>query len=266
MKPLRADALRAGDHRLEVGVGVNTDVNLLQVQTQLVLATGVAGLQQQVDQVLAFGNIEALEGGAAELQLLGLGLVVAQRVGPRQHVLQRVFLARDLSLVVELEGEQPLVVPVEDVVFEVDGFRLVLAYAVHADLHGFLVAADVHEERAAHRELSLLLTAALHHHAELARLAAVVDAEAEQTMVAHAPEHLLVLQPLHAGVGKHAHHLFHLYLVAGDVVGVATLHLAPDELGHLIDVGGEFLHIGDVVGKIQLEVLCLAGQRDKAAK
>ncbi len=51
-----------------------------------------------------FVIIISLPAGAMELQLLGLSLVVAQRVGPRQHVLQRVFLARHLSLAVELEG------------------------------------------------------------------------------------------------------------------------------------------------------------------
>ena len=85
-------------------------------------------------------------------------------------------------------------------------------------------------------------------------------------MVAHAPEHLLILQPLHAGFGKHIHHLFHLHLITGDVVGFATLDFAPVELGHFLDVGIQFLHIGDIIGKIKLEVLCQARQSTKLAK
>ena len=96
--------VRAQLHRLKVGVGGHTRMQPLHVQSQLVLATGVAGLQQQVHQVLAFRHIETLEGCASELQFLSLRLVVAQRVGPRQHILQRVLLARHLPLVVELES------------------------------------------------------------------------------------------------------------------------------------------------------------------
>ena len=101
--------------------------------------------------------------------------------------------------------------------------------------------------------IAIIVFAVVHFHTETAVTRRVVDAEAEQHLITHLPKQLLVCQPFHTRRGQHL-----LYLV--DVVPVAVngavSHLAPRELlvhlRHIVKRG----HVGDILGIIELEILC----------
>ena len=88
---------------------------------------------------------------------------------------------------------------------------------------------------------------------------AIVDAEAEQAVVAHGPELPLLCQPFLLLRCKHAHHRVHLHLIAGNV---AVLYLTPGEPRHVGLYLAEVDHVGDVIGEIQFEVLASRMQAD----
>ena len=87
---------------------------------------------------------------------------------------------------------------------------------------------------------------------ELARGAlAVVDAEAQQVVVTHLPEQLLVSTVLLARFGKHLLHWFHFVTVTGNrTVG----NLLPGQFRVGILQFRNMAYVANVVSKIQLEV------------
>ena len=205
---------------LEVGVEGYTRVQPRLVETQFV----VAAHQQHILQVTPLAYIEALEGRVAQLQQVSLVPIFAGRVGIAHPVLQAVALVVELSAGVELEGVKLVVVPVGHVVFEVDGICLV-ARLPHAYADRVLLPHDVEEEVAADGDGLRTADGVFHLHVvAVGAVGAVVDAEAEQAVVAHAPELPLLGLIFHVGRGKHLFHGVHLDDVAGYLL---VFHLSP---------------------------------------
>ena len=107
---------------------------------------------------------------------------------------------------------------------------------------------NVHEEVVADTEVKEFLVVVIVHVYLVRRslVVAVVDAEAQQGIVAHLPELLLLLTTFHGRSGKHVLHAFHLHLIGGQ--GTVGDEL-PVELIRLADAT-QIGNVADVVGKI----------------
>ena len=249
-------------------VGGNARNEPLEVQAQLLPSllrgSGAASHQEDVGQRLVRLYIETLEVLVLQVQIVFLLLKLALFVSIAQVVFQGVALAVHLTLGVELENIQLLIVPVVAGVFEAKRVTS-LADFPHLERDGVVLQRDVGIEILRYRQGQLVAIAVVCLDAVFAGLAvAVVDAEAQQGVVAHTPELLLVSPGLHAGRGEHLPHLVHLDIVAVHVHG-AALYLGPLQaiLVFLNRFGGQVLDIGDVVGEIKVETLgvsCHGGQ------
>ena len=156
--------------------------------------------EEDVEQVVVVRHVEALERAVAQGQCGGVGLEQSFLVGMSEHVLQPVGLFCQLALGVELEDVEIVVVPIVDTVLEGDAVLfLLIVHVVHTYLHVFTLAWHIDIEETAHRErLYSLSHAVLHFHVVAAGLPqSVVDAEAEQTVVAHGPELPLLFAVFH---------------------------------------------------------------------
>ena len=249
----------------EIGIQRDTRVQAGLVEPQLASCVKVFVKvdQEHILQRLIFVYIEALEGLALQFQGLALHLSLALSVGITYYVFQIVGLARQLPLRVELEGIEIVVVPVVDVVFEPDGILFTVG-GPYLDLHWFVltryidvkIAADAHRLVTAHAIVYRNFIAA-------AGTLAVIDAEAEQAMVAHGPELLLLRQPFLLRRCKHMHDRIYLYLIAGDV---AVLHFTPSEPRKFTLYLTKVDNVGDIVREIELEVLTPHRQADHKEK
>ena len=120
----------------------HTSDESLQVQAQLLLPLlgrgGAACHQEDVGQLLVGIDIEALEVLVLQIQIVLLLLQFAIIVGVAQVILQRIVLAALLSLGVELEDIQSVVVPV--VAFILEAQRVAyFAYLPYFELYGLVL-------------------------------------------------------------------------------------------------------------------------------
>ena len=158
---------------------------------------------------------------------------------------------------VELEDVEIIVVPVFDEITEAIVF-LGLAHTIHFYLVRLLLQGQIGEEVISHRLRYLLAIAVVECHLVGARCVTVpVDAEAKQGVVAHCPELLLVSEPFLACRTKHLDDVVHLDIVSRHVAR-SRLNLCPPQarVGVLYLV--EVCHVGDVVGKIKVEIRLLS--------
>ena len=97
-------------------------------------------------------------------------------------------------------------------------------------------------------------------HLEVAQFVGeVVDAEAEQRVVAHRPELTLVGQPFLARRAEHLMHFGHFHVVARKVA-LHGLHLSPFQSGVRILDFLEVRYVRHVVGEKEVEVRLLRQQ------
>ena len=240
-------------------VDVDARVQVLQVQFQFHVAVAlIARHQVHLAERVAFGHVEALEIGFLQFQHMALGVHLVVGVAVGGDVFHLVGVARRLPLLVELEDIDVVVVPVVAPVAQlVEVVGIVRTPHLHRRL--LLLERNVGKEVVAcgKRErhgFSLVVVAVVHLNVIDTRLAAaVVDAKAEQRVVAHAPELLQFRQALHLGRTEHFLDLVHLVLVAVDGV---LVQLAPGKFlvqeCRVRKMGG----ICDVLGIVEVKVLC----------
>ena len=185
-----------------------------------------------------------------------LFLKVAIRVGIAQVILQRIALAVQLALGVQLEDVELLVVPVVAGILEAHRVAH-LADLPYLELYGLILQRDVGVEILRHRQREYGAVAVAGLYTIFARLAvAAVDTETEQRVVAHTPELLLVGTRLHTGRSKHLLHLVHLHVVTVDILR-AMVYLGPYQ-PIIILLDGLWIqvhHVSDVVREIQVKTL-----------
>ena len=210
--------------------------------------------EEHIEQVMTFLDIEALECTVAQCQRCGVGLELPFIVGMSQHILQSVSLLLQLSFGVELEDIEIIIIPVIYTILERYAV-LFIPRPVNADCHILALTGCIHVEVAADG-YCLTCTRMIANLYDIAACGAlsVVDAETEQTMVAHGPELSLLLLVLPLLRGEHLHHFVHFHKIS---VHVGVLHFMPHQRRSGIFYLGKVSDITDVIGKVQLKVLRL---------
>ena len=127
-------------------VDVNAGVDVFHVEAQLDIALLAVDCQEiDIGQRMALGDVETLELGLLQLQRVGLRVTLALCVHIRRDVLHLIGVARRLSLLVELEDVNVLIVPVVHPVAEVDALLRVFD-TPHVDGYGITRQRHIGEE------------------------------------------------------------------------------------------------------------------------
>ena len=128
-------------HVTETVVQVDACVHLGLVESQSVAVV----VEDDIDEVFAFGNVETLELAGLQVECGGLRLHIAIFVEVADGVFQYIVLAHGLAPLVELEDVEVVVIPVLDEVAEAV-VTLGLVGAVHLDFVRIFLQGEVDEE------------------------------------------------------------------------------------------------------------------------